>query len=995
MSHTYKVTGMTCNGCRSHVEETLRKIDGVKDASVDLERGEAVIKMPKHIPTEVLEAELQKSGGNYHISEAKGHTKEAEETPAAVDKSPEKPGAGMEHRYQISGMTCNGCRSHVEETLQKVNGVKNASVDLEKSEAVIGMEKHIPIGVFEDALQKDGSKYHIHSEGSKEKYQVTGMTCNGCRSHVEETLKKIEGVKEVAVDLEKAEAVIFAEKPIPVTTLQEALRKDGNTYNIYLPGQDITAPPKPEKPKGKGTGTFYCPMHCEGDKTYDKPGDCPVCGMDLVEEVSLKAERQKYTCPMHPEVVKDEPGDCPICGMDLVPMAPEASAEEKSYQKLLKKFKIAVAFTVPIFLIAMGEMIPGNPIYDWMSMEAWNWVQFGLSIPVVFYATWMFFERAYRSIKTWNLNMFTLIGIGAGVAWLFSVFGMLVPGWFPQQFLTEHGTVHVYFEAATVILTLVLLGQLLEARAHSRTNSAIKELLKLAPNTATIVVNGEEREIHTDEIQVGDILRVKPGDKIPVDGIIEKGQTNIDESMITGEPVPVEKAEGDKVTSGTINGNRSFTMKAEKVGNETLLAQIIKMVNDASRSQAPIQKLADRISAYFVPIVVLISIITFIVWAIWGPEPSYVYALINAIAVLIIACPCALGLATPMSVMVGVGKGAQNGVLIKNAQSLEQMDKIDVLIIDKTGTITEGKPSVEKVVVTGTLSEDEVLRYVASINSRSEHPLASATVNYAKERNLEFSEAEDFDAVTGKGVRGISEGKKIAIGNDKLMQEINAEVSSDLQQQVKEEQQQGKTVSYVAVDSQVVGYVTITDPIKKTSRQAISDLIDSGVEVVMLTGDNEVTASAVAKELHLSGFKAGMLPQDKMEEVTKLQQQGKKVAMAGDGINDAPALAKADIGIAMGTGTDVAIESAEITLVKGDLHGVVKAKNLSKKVMKNIKQNLFFALIYNTLGVPIAAGVLFPFFGILLSPMIAALAMSFSSVSVIANALRLRTAKID
>ena len=572
---------------------------------------------------------------------------------------------------------------------------------------------------------------------------------------------------------------------------------------------------------------------------------------------------------------------------------------------------------------------------------------------------------------------------------------MLFPGWFPEQFLTHHGTVHVYFEAATVILTLVLLGQLLEARAHSRTNSAIKELLKLAPNKATIVVNGEEQEIHTDEIKVGDILRVKPGDKIPVDGSIQKGQTNIDESMITGEPVPVEKAEGDKVTSGTINGNRSFTMKAEKVGDETLLAQIIKMVNDASRSQAPIQKLADKISGYFVPVVVIISILTFFVWAAFGPEPSYVYALINAIAVLIIACPCALGLATPMSVMVGVGKGAQNGVLIKNAQSLEQMDKIDVLIIDKTGTITEGKPSVEKVVASGEISEEKIISYLASVNAQSEHPLAEATVRYAKGNNLKYPEASDFNAVTGKGVTGISEGKSVAIGNDKLMQEINAEVAKSLQQQVKEEQQQGKTVSYIAVDSKVVGYVTITDPIKKTSRQAISELIDAGVEVVMLTGDNEVTAAAVAKELHLSGFKAGMLPQNKMEEVAKLQQQGKKVAMAGDGINDAPALAKADIGIAMGTGTDVAIESAEITLVKGDLHGVVKAKNLSKKVMKNIKQNLFFALIYNTLGVPIAAGVLFPFFGILLSPMIAALAMSFSSVSVIANALRLRGANID
>ena len=465
--------------------------------------------------------------------------------------------------------------------------------------------------------------------------------------------------------------------------------------------------------------------------------------------------------------------------------------------------------------------------------------------------------------------------------------------------------------------------------------------------------------------------------------------------MITGEPIPVEKVERDKVTSGTINGNRSFTMVAEKVGNETLLAQIIKMVNDASRSQAPIQKLADRISGYFVPVVVGISVITFVLWAIYGPEPQYVYALINAIAVLIIACPCALGLATPMSVMVGVGKGAQNGVLIKNAQSLEQMNQIDALIIDKTGTITEGKPSVEKVVANSDFSEEEVIKFLASVNSQSEHPLANATVNYAKERKIALFEASDFNAITGKGVTGEASGKEVAIGNEKLMQQLNLDVSEELEQKVKQEQEQGKTVSYIAIDHKVAGYVTITDPIKKTSKQAIKELIDDGVEVIMLTGDNQTTAAAVASELHLSGFKAGMLPQNKLEEVEKLQKKGKKVAMAGDGINDAPALAKADIGIAMGTGTDVAIESAEITLVKGDLHGVVKARQLSKKVMRNIKQNLFFALIYNTLGVPIAAGVLYPFFGLLLSPMIAALAMSFSSVSVIANALRLRTAKID
>jgi heavy metal translocating P-type ATPase len=736
-------------------------------------------------------------------------------------------------------------------------------------------------------------------------------------------------------------------------------------------------------------------MHCEGDKTYDKPGDCPVCGMDLVEEVSLTSGGGQYTCPMHPEVIKDEPGSCPICGMDLVAMEPDLSAEEKSYNKLLKKFKVATIFTLPIFIIAMSEMIPNNPMYNWMDMIYWNWLQLFLSIPVVFYATWMFFERAWRSVKTWNLNMFTLIGIGAGLAWVFSLFALLLPDLFPAQFKTEMGTVHIYLEAATVILTLVLLGQLLEARAHSRTNSAIKELLKLAPNTAVRIRNGVEEVISTDKVEEGDLLRIKPGDKIPVDGSIEEGESSLDESMITGEPVPVDKVEGDKVTSGTINGNRSFIMRAEKVGSETLLAQIIKMVNDASRSQAPIQKLADKISGYFVPVVVVVSIITFVIWAIYGPEPSYSYALINAIAVLIIACPCALGLATPMSVMVGVGKGAQNGVLIKNAQALEQMDDIDTLIIDKTGTITEGKPSVEKMVpYESSFSEETIIEFIASLNSMSEHPLAEATVDFAKKKQISLKRSSNFESVTGMGVKGNVEDRQIAVGNEKLMAHLEVSISEKLKDEVEKEQKSGKTVSYLAVDQRAEGYVTITDPIKKTSRQAIKELIDRGLEVYMLTGDNQNTAAAVASELHLSGFKAGMLPGDKLEEVKRLQEKGKKVAMAGDGINDAPALAQSNIGIAMGTGTDVAIESAKITLVKGDLLGVVKAKRLSKKVMVNIRQNLFFALIYNTLGVPIAAGILYPYFGILLSPMIAALAMSFSSVSVIANALRLRNASI-
>ena len=832
----------------------------------------------------------------------------------------------------------------------------------------------------------------------KHTYHIHGMTCNGCRSHVEETLSKVEGVLKASVDLEKAAATIEMESHIPMETFQEALKKDGGSYSIHKSGEhhQHSEAKNEEKPKGKGTGTFYCPMHCEGEKTYDNAGDCPVCGMDLVEEQRLSTSTsEQWTCPMHPEIVKDEAGSCPICGMDLVPLEADTSSEEKTYKKLLKKFWIALAFTLPIFLIAMSEMLANNPLYKIIEQKQWNWVQFGLSIPVVFYATWMFFKRAYKSIKTWNLNMFTLIGIGSGVAWLFSVFGMFFPDVFPEQFKTESGAVHVYFEASTVILTLVLMGQLLEARAHSKTNAAVKELLKLAPSKAIKIVDGQDVEVSIDKIELNDILKVKPGDKIPVDGVITDGDTTVDESMITGEPIPVNKEKGDNVNSGTINGNQSFLMKAEKIGSDTLLSQIIHMVNDASRSRAPIQNLADKVSGYFVPVVVVISVITFVVWAIWGPEPVYVYAFVNAIAVLIIACPCALGLATPMSVMVGVGKGAQNGVLIKNAEALEKIDKVDTLIIDKTGTITEGKPTVDKIgAFKDDLSENEVLEYIVSLNSNSEHPLAEATVKYGKEQNAKILKSEDFSAVTGKGVKAIIEGKKTALGNPKMMDYAKAEITPEMEEEAKTYQKQGKTVSYLSVDKIVVGYVVIADKIKETSAKAIKELQDKGIAVIMLTGDNHDTAQAVATELNLADFKASMLPKDKLKEVEKLQKQGKIVAMAGDGINDAPALAKSDVGIAMGTGTDVAIESAMITLVKGDLHGIVKARNLGDSVMKNIKQNLFFALIYNTLGIPIAAGILFPFFGILLSPMIAALAMSFSSVSVIANALRLRNIKV-
>jgi P-type Cu+ transporter len=707
----------------------------------------------------------------------------------------------------------------------------------------------------------------------------------------------------------------------------------------------------------------------------------------------METSKTLFTCPMHPEIIKDSSGSCPICGMDLVPMNTSDSEDQKIYKELVQKMKVAVVFTVPVFAIAMIEMIPNNPLLKIMDAKYWNWVQFIISLPVVFYACWMFFVRSFKSIITWNLNMFTLIGIGTGVAFLFSLVGMFFPSIFPDEFKTETGAVLLYFEATTVILTLVLLGQLLEAKAHSQTSGAIKELLKLAPTEATLVVDGTDKIISIHDIKKGDLLRVKPGDKIPVDGKIVDGESSIDEAMITGEPIPVDKKKDDNVIAGTINGNKSFVMIAEKVGSETLLSQIVKMVNDASRSKAPIQKLADSIAKYFVPIVVIISVITFFVWAKFGPEPALVYGFINAIAVLIIACPCALGLATPMSVMVGVGKGAQMGVLIKNAEALENMNKVNVLITDKTGTITEGKPSVEKIYSLNN-EEDNLLQNIASLNQYSEHPLAQAVVNFAKTKTISLTEVKDFEAVAGKGVIGTVTNKKVALGNKKLMEQVKATVSDDLENKIITEQKLGKTVSYIAIDGIAVGFIAITDKIKETSKEAIKELVRQGVEVVMITGDNENTAKSVAAELGLSSFIAGALPEDKLNEIKKLQAQGKIVAMAGDGINDAPALAQADLGIAMGTGTDVAIESAKITLVKGDLQGLVKAKNLSHAVMGNIKQNLFFAFFYNILGIPIAAGVLFPFFGILLSPMIAALAMSFSSVSVIVNALRLRNLKL-
>ena len=788
------------------------------------------------------------------------------------------------------------------------------------------------------------------------------MGCLGCKKAVEKTLKEVSGVENIIVDLELEEATIEMSSEIGLEMFEDALAKAGLEYKIfnYHERKKLKKKKKASKNSPK-EGVFYCPMHCEGDKTYDRFGDCPVCGMDLV--------------PMNAAMEEEE---------------------NKPNNALKKKLVISSVLALVVFVISMSEMIPNNPLMHLFSHEVGNWIQFILTLPIVFYTCWMFYQRAWKSIKSWNLNMFTLIGIGTGVAFGFSVLGLLMPSVFPQEFKTENETVHLYFEATAVILTLVLFGQYLEARAHSKTNGAIKELLKLAPSEAVKVLdNGEEIIIPIEDIKVGDLIRIKPGDKIAVDGVIKEGNSSVDESMITGEAMPVDKNIGDRVSCGTINGNKSFVMEAQKVGADTLLSQIIRMVNEAASSKAPIQKITDKVSKFFVPIIVGVSLITFIIWAILGPEPRLVYAFVNAIAVLIIACPCALGLATPVSVMVGMGKGAKNGILIKDAKALETMNKVSVLVVDKTGTLTMGKPSVEYVYCATDNNEEDILQRIASLNQYSEHPLAEAVMNYALEKGIDILKASEFETILGKGVIGKVNDREIGFGNDKLMLELNANISNDLQERVGLEQRLGKTVSYVSEDGIIIGYVVISDSVKESSVIAVRKMEEKGIRIFMLTGDNFNTAKAVADRLGIKEFKAECLPEDKLNIIKELQAKGEIVAMAGDGINDSPALAQADVGIAMGNGTDVAIESSDITLLKGNLEGILKAKKLSFETMKNIKQNLFFAFVYNTLGVPLAAGVLFPFFGILLSPMIAAVAMSFSSVSVISNSLRLRKIKLS
>ncbi|MFZ5907457.1 MAG: heavy metal translocating P-type ATPase [Nitrospirota bacterium] len=740
-------------------------------------------------------------------------------------------------------------------------------------------------------------------------------------------------------------------------------------------------------------GTVYtCPMDPEVEQAG--PGSCPKCGMALEPAMPAMATKTEWTCPMHPEIVKDEPGSCPICGMALEPRTITLEEENPELIDMTRRFRISAVLAVPVVFLAMHHMIPGISLEKYFSPWLLQFIEFILATPVVLWGGWPFFVRGWKSVVNRSPNMFTLIGLGVTVAYVYSVVATFLPEIFPASFRGAGGKVGVYFEAAAVIVTLVLLGQVLELRARGQTGLAIRSLLGLAPKTARrIRSDGSEEDIPLEHVAPGDLLRIRPGEKIPVDGVVSEGSSSVDESMITGEPIPVQKQKGDRVIGATVNGTGTLVMKAEKVGAGTLLAQIVQMVAEAQRSRAPIQKLVDIVAAYFVQIVVVAAIITFLVWVWIGPEPRFAFALINAVAVLIIACPCALGLATPMSIMVATGKGASSGILFRNAEAIEVMKKIDTLVVDKTGTLTLGKPKVVEIVPSAGWDDTTMLRYAAGIERGSEHPLAAAIVAEATEKKVAIKKAESFQSITGKGVTGRVEGREVAFGNLRLLEDLGIE-SSNLLRKAEQMRAEGQTVMLLVVEQKIAGLIGVADPIKKTTPEAIKQLHEEDIRIVMLTGDNRTTAEAVAKELEIDEIVAEVLPDQKAEQVKRFQEAGRVVAMAGDGINDAPALAQAHVGIAMGTGTDVAMESAGVTLVKGDLRGIVRARILSRLTMRNIKQNLFWAFVYNSVGVPIAAGVLYPFFGVLLSPMIAAAAMSFSSVSVIGNALRLRRAKL-
>jgi Cu+-exporting ATPase len=759
------------------------------------------------------------------------------------------------------------------------------------------------------------------------------------------------------------------------------------------PSHFVKAKPAPTSDLPSSDVIYTCPMHPE--IRQDHPGTCPICGMGL-EPVGGKPSPTKieYTCPMHPEVVSDHPGNCPKCGMALEPRT--VAAKEGPNQELIdmsRRFWVGLALSVPVFFLAMSDLFPSDILHS-LDMRVVNWVQLILTTPVVLWCAWPFFQRAWDSVIRRSPNMFTLIALGVGAAYLYSLVATIAPSVFPEGFRMAHGAVAVYFDTAAVVTVLVLLGQVLEIRARSQTSGAIRKLLGLAPKTARLVrPDGSEVDVPLVQVKPGDILRVRPGEKVPVDGVVKEGRSAVDESMISGEPIPVEKEQGSKVIGSTINGTGALVMQAERVGDDTLLAQIVRMVTEAQRSRAPIERLVNQVSAYFVPAVLVISVLSFIAWRVWGTESPFAHALVNAVAVLIIACPCALGLATPMSIMVGTGRGAENGVLIKNAESLEILEKADILVVDKTGTLTEGKPKLMAVEPSGQISKDDLLRFAASLERGSEHPLAAALVRGAEEQRVSLTSAQDFRSLTGKGVAGKVDGQNVALGNAALMTDMKVGFDS-VQARLSALRSEGQTVMMVAVDGRLAGIIGVADPVRASTPEAIRLLHEDGFKVIMLTGDNRTTAVAVASKLQIDQVIAEVLPQQKNEVVKRLQAEGHVVAMAGDGINDAPALAQAQIGIAMGTGTDVAMESAGVTLVKGDLRGIARARRLSRATMRNIRQNLFLAFFYNVVSVPVAAGVLYPWFGILISPIWASAAMSLSSLSVVGNALRLRKAKL-
>jgi P-type Cu+ transporter len=795
----------------------------------------------------------------------------------------------------------------------------------------------------------------------------------------------------MVVDPSKAAASVAYQGATFYFCCQGCAAKFRTAPEKYAQNNPIASPSRAQA-KTAQQGEYTCPMHPEIKQAG--PDDCPKCGMSLERSTSdAPAKHTEYTCPMHPQVVRDAPGSCPICGMALEPRGVTAEDENPELADMTRRFWISITFAAPMLALMISAFMPSMPLQHLFSPRIWAWIEFGLATPAVLWCGLPFFVRGWQSVAHRSLNMFTLIGLGTGSAYIYSVFATIVPQIFPASLRGSGGQIDVYFEPAAVIVALVLLGQVMELRARSQTGSAIRALLGLAPkNARRLDDKGGEADVPLEQVQVGDRLRVRPGEKVPVDGVVVEGHSSIDESMISGEPIPVEKIAGAKVTAGTVNGTGGFVMRAERVGADTLLSQIVKMVSEAQRSRAPIQRLADRVSSYFVPAVIVAAIVTFVVWLSAGPEPRFAHALVNAVAVLIVACPCALGLATPMAIMVGTGRGARAGILIRNAEALETFCKVDTLIIDKTGTLTEGKPTLSSVIPQPGIDESDLLQLVASLERSSEHPLAAAIVKGAEARHLVLGDVTGFNSVTGKGVTGTVSGRRIAVGNAELFSGLSID-ASPLLDRAEELRKKGQTVMLVAVNGKAAGIVGVADSIKESTPDAIRELRAAGLKVIMVTGDNATTARAVADALGIE-FRAGVLPQAKAEVVKEYQLKGAVVAMAGDGVNDAPALAQADIGIAMGTGTDVAMEAGSITLLKGDLRGILRARRLSESTMRNIRENLFFAFVYNVVGVPLAAGVLFPAFGLLLNPMIAAAAMSFSSISVIANALRLRRTRL-